>query len=78
MSGPAAVPRCEGYRRYGGAFTLGPVRWQQCRKQAIVRITVVQEEGEGTFPACMTCWNEAKARNVEIKNVEPIAVPGAK
>jgi hypothetical protein len=30
--------RCEGWRRYGGAFTLGPVHWEQCEAQGIVRL----------------------------------------
>lgn len=63
--------RCEGWRRFGGAFTLGPVRWEQCKNDAIVSIKVKQDDGEGIFPACKTCWKEAIA-NKDIKIIEVV------
>lgn len=54
-------PRCEGWRRYGGAFTLGPVRWEQCKEKATVMVTVKQEGGpKKTLPACDHCLREAQ------------------
>ena len=63
--------RCEGYRRYGGAFTLGPVRWEQCKNDAAVTLTVEQETTE-RMRACMECWNEAKERGIKIHGAEPL------
>jgi hypothetical protein len=63
--------RCEGWRRYGGAFTLGPVRWEQCSNEAIVMLTVKQEKVEN-LPACKACWQEAIDKKIEIVKAEPI------
>lgn len=51
--------RCQGWRRHGGAFTLGPVTWHQCTNEGITMLTVLQEGEEQTLPACQTCWQEA-------------------
>lgn len=64
--------RCEGYRRHGGVFTLGPVTWEQCDNDATVTLTVVQDGEESTLPGCVTCWNECIERGIEIKSVAPI------
>lgn len=64
--------KCEGYRRYGGAFTLGPVKWVQCTNDAIVNITFVQDEKELTLPGCMECWQECIENKLNIKSVVPI------
>lgn len=69
--------RCEGYRRRGGAFTFGPVTWKQCEEEAVVNITVEQTEDgrvfKKTYPACMTCWNEAiEDRNINVLKATPI------
>ena len=64
--------RCEGWRRYGGAFTLGPVEWKQCGEEAVVTLEVVQDSEVATFPACMTCWGEAIDKGVEILNATPL------
>ena len=66
--------RCEGYRRRGGAFTLGPVKWEQCEEEAAVRLTVKQDNKVSQFPACMVCWNEAIATAIEIQAVVPLPV----
>jgi hypothetical protein len=64
--------RCEGYRRYGGAFTLGPVRWEQCPENAIVTLTVEQPGGSAVFPACAICWKEAVEKKIKILKAQPI------
>lgn len=63
--------RCEGWRRYGGAFTLGPVKWEQCKEDAIVMLKVKQEKTE-ELPACLHCWNEGKEKGITILSAEPI------
>ena len=72
--------RCEGYRRYGGAFTFGPVIWRQCENEAMVMLEVKQKE-EGVYkgPACGECWQEAIGNDkIEIISVEPIIAGGKK
>jgi len=63
--------RCEGWRRRGGTFTLGPVTWEQCDNNAIVNLTVVQEKEE-TLPACKVCWQEAIDKGITIKSAIPL------
>jgi hypothetical protein len=70
--------QCEGWRRYGGVFTFGPVRWEQCKNDSIVMLTVRQEE-ENThkmkteeLPSCQTCWDECKKNDIEIKEQEEL------
>lgn len=64
--------QCEGWRRYGGAFSIGSPVWKQCENDAVVTLTVVQEEKQ-EMPACLKCWNEAKESGIVILNAEPIA-----
>lgn len=64
--------RCEGYRRYGGAFSLGPVTWEQCKEEAAVIMKCEQEKKVSTFPACFTCWEEAIKTGIKIINVKTI------
>lgn len=66
--------RCEGYRRNGGAFSLGPVTWLQCENEATVTLKIVQDEKTEEFPACKTCWNECieNSDKIEIKEVKPL------
>jgi hypothetical protein len=66
------VIACEGYRRYGGAFTLGPVRWEQCDSPAEVSITVQQGSVTKTFPCCTVCWQEAINNTMTILNCVPL------
>lgn len=66
--------RCEGWRRYGGAFTLGPVHWEQCKEKAVVMIKVKQEGKVDLLPACMTCWHEAIRRGIKILEARPIGL----
>lgn len=63
--------RCEGWRRYGGAFSFGPPVWRQCENEAIVVLTVEQEKIE-ELPACLECWNEARERDIKIWRAEPL------
>ena len=64
--------RCEGYRRYGGVFTLGPVKWEQCKENAIVTLKVKQDNKIETSLACQTCWNECLDNKIEIIEAKPI------
>jgi len=66
------TPRCEGWRRHGGAFTLGPVKWEQCPSEATVMLTVKQQGETQTMPACNTCWQECIENKIEIVSAEPI------
>jgi hypothetical protein len=67
-----ALPRCEGMRRYGGAFTFGLPRWEQCREMATVELWVVQKGSLASFPACHKCWEEAIEWEMDIKEVKPL------
>ena len=66
--------RCEGWRRNGGAFAFGPVKWCQCKEEAIVLITFEQgKEKKTTLPACKVCWEDCiSAKNIKILDVRPI------
>ena len=65
--------KCEGYRRHGGAFTLGPVTWTQCKENGIVLLTFKGIEGEvQTLPACNQCWNEFLESGGKVIKVKPI------
>jgi len=65
--------RCEGYRRYGGAFSFGPAQWVQCKEDATVTLEVEQGGNTETLPACVTCWNEAIENKLNIIEARPIA-----
>lgn len=69
MSAQKPKPRCEGYRRYGGAFTLGPVRWEQCNEEGIV---VLHIAGCEPTPACSKCWKEAIENKLPIESADPL------
>jgi hypothetical protein len=73
MSKNELLKQCQGFRRYGGAFTLGPVRWEQCKEAPIVLITLISgTTGKPTtMPACNTCWLECINQKVELIKVEP-------
>ena len=65
--------RCEGWRRTGGAFTLGPVVWNQCENEGEVMLTTkMKGEKKQTLPACKTCWQECIDKGIRILNVSPI------
>lgn len=66
--------QCEGHRRCGGAFSFGPVVWTQCENDAIVMLTVEQNEKRPeTMPACMVCWLEAVSTDgIKIVKVDPV------
>jgi hypothetical protein len=63
--------RCEGWRRKGGAFTLGPTKWSQCENQSVVMLRVKQETEE-ELSACMECWKEAIERGINIFDSRPL------
>ena len=64
--------QCEGYVKRGNFMTFGPVRWIQCKNDAIVTVTVVQEGKTETFPACKECWARCKSFGIELIEVMPI------
>jgi len=64
--------RCEGWRRKGGAFSFGPVKWSQCENDAIVVLKVKQDDKVADFPACIECWNEANERGIRVLEAKPI------
>lgn len=64
--------RCEGWRRYGGAFTLGPVTWKQCKENGSVMLMVKQDNEVKTMPACQTYWQECIDNKVEIIKAKPL------
>ena len=66
--------RCEGYRRYGGAFTFGPVIWRQCENEALVVLETDQDGETQQFPACAICWNESLEAGILIISARPILI----
>lgn len=70
--------RCEGWRRHGGMFTLGPVTWSQCKNEAVVVIDLEQDGKREKLPGCMECWREAIDSGIKILSVEPITVANDK
>lgn len=64
--------RCEGWRRYGGMMTFGPVEWKQCENEGVVMIKFERDGKEQTLPACMECWQECIDTKVHILEVIPI------
>jgi hypothetical protein len=72
MKTQKSFKRCEGYHRTGGAFTLGPVVWTQCKGRAIAMLTVIQDKKEFTLPSCPKCWRECIEKNIKIIKAEPI------
>ena len=65
--------RCAGWRRYGGAFTLGRAEWKQCENAATLLLRTVEDGKESDVPACERCWREAVGtQSIAILRVEPI------
>lgn len=65
--------QCEGYRRYGGAFCLGPVTWERCKLDA-TRILEVKQGGKGLskFPVCEECLQEClRTEGIEVVSITP-------
>jgi hypothetical protein len=60
--------RCEGWRRHGGAFTLGPVTWEQCKNDGIVTLKFKDADTGKvkTLPACKECWAECLENGIKI------------
>lgn len=67
--------RCEGWRRNGGVFRLGPVTWKQCENQGIVTLKFRDAKSRKvkTLPACKECWSECLTTGVKIIEAKPIA-----
>lgn len=67
------MPQCEGWTRYGGIFTFGPVEWKQCPNDGVVMIHFKDKKGELTKPACMECWQKLiDSPDYEILEATPI------
>lgn len=66
------MTRCEGYKRVGGVFTMGPVQWVQCTNDAIVRLRATQEGRTRTYPACKACHGRAVEAEITIVAVLPL------
>lgn len=66
--------RCEGWRRTGGVFTLGPVTWKQCENSGIVTLKFKDAESGKvkTLPACKECWGECLSAGIKIIETRPI------
>lgn len=64
--------QCEGWRRYGGIFTLGPVKWKRCESVGVVLLKVRQTGVVKRVPACQECWNECIKNGIEIIEATPI------
>lgn len=64
--------RCEGYRRHGGVFSLGPVTWSQCTGASVVMLTIRKEGEAVTLPACQRCWDECIEGRIRIIKARPI------
>lgn len=67
--------KCEGMRRYGGAFSLGPPRWVPCEEKPIVMLTLRQGASieKQEMPACKTCWEEAlRTVGIEVITARPL------
>jgi len=62
--------QCEGWRR----FTFGPVKWSHCTDDAIVTLTVTQDEETEEMPACQRCWHEAIENKIKISAAAPFPV----
>lgn len=65
-------PRCEGWRRYGGALSFGPPKWEQCKETGIVMLTVKQDGKTEALPACAICWKEVIQNKIEILESKPL------
>jgi len=66
--------RCEGQERRGGAFSMGPVVWKQCKADATVMLTAVQNGKEENQPSCQKCWQKALDFGITITKAVPIEV----
>jgi hypothetical protein len=70
------MPRCEGWRRHGSAFTIGGTpRWVQCDADATVLVTMRRDGQAATqeIPACDECWAEAlNTPGIVVVDAKPI------
>lgn len=72
------MARCEGWVRTGGVFTLGPVEWDQCKKDGVFSVTF-QYPGEAvkTLPACRDCLGEVEKSGATILKSVIIDTPSS-
>jgi len=64
--------RCEGYIKKGSFMTFGPRQWEQCKNDAVVKVTSIQDGEETTVPVCIDCWKLGISHKIEITKVVPI------
>jgi len=64
--------KCQGWRRYGGAFSLGPVRWEQCDRKPVAMLKVRQDGKDKWLAACPECWTECIENEITILEATPI------
>lgn len=64
--------RCQGWRRYGGAFSFGPIKWVQCKERATVMLCFERDGKTETLPACPKCWQECIDTGLKILSAKPI------
>lgn len=65
--------KCEGWVRHGGAFTFGPVKWDQCKNEATVKIHFQYDGDIDTLPGCIECWRRCiDAEDIKVISVWPI------
>lgn len=62
--------KCAGERRYGGAFTLGPVRYEACDGEPVAFLRV--EGLPEPQPACLRCWRELGSEGVKHEVLGPV------
>jgi hypothetical protein len=65
---------CGGWRRYGGAFTLSPIKWEKCKETPTVMLWFKQHGRVDVMPACNECWAECINTGITITRAEPIKV----
>lgn len=71
--------RCEGWRRAGGVMSLGPPTWHQCKSRGVALLTVKNDQGTQTLPACQVCWDAClKAKDHKVLKATPIVATRAK
>lgn len=72
MSKAKKKPRCEGFHRHGGAFTLGPVKWTQCEQDATVMLEFERDHNVKKLPACPDCWKKCIENKINILEATPL------
>ena len=73
LTAAAGSMRCEGWRRSGGAFSLGPIEWSQCENDGTVMLKLDQGGEISELPACQHCWTEClETDGIEVLEARPL------